>query len=407
MRMLIYFISVILFVTGCKKDNPPVYTPPAITTVNISTDKASYKPGETVTFTIDRVIPPTMKVRYRKLDEKLDEISPEGKSWTWQPPTDDFTGYLVDLYEVVDGKEKIYSSIAVDVSSNWTRFPRYGFLSSYPQLTSDETEQVISNLNRYHINGLQFYDWQYEHHHPLAGTPANPRSEWKDIANRDIYLNTLKQYIEEAHSHNMNAMFYNLAYGALQNAENDGIEASWYMYTDQNHGNRDVFYLPDPPFKSNIYLMDPANTHWQQYIAGANKDVYDVMDFDGYHIDQLGNRNKSLYTYTGEQISLNKTFEPFIERMKNESPDKRLVMNAVNQYAQQEIAASPVDFLYTEVWGPNDEYKDLAQIILDNNALSNGTKQTVLAAYMDYDLANSAGYFNTPGVLLTDAVIFA
>lgn len=31
----------------------------------------------------------------------------------------------------------------------------------------------------------------------------------------------------------------------------------------------------------------------------------------------------------------------------------------------------------------------------------------LLCAYMDYDIAGSPGYFNTPGVLLTDAVIFA
>src|SRR5690242_11343518 len=82
-------------------------------------------------------------------------------------------------------------------------------------------------------------------------------------------------------------------------------------------------------------------------------------------------------------------------------------MNAVNQYGQQGISQAPVDFLYTEVWSPNDGYKDLANIIQYNDALTSNAKRTVLAAYMDYDLANNSGYFNTPGVLLTDAVIFA
>jgi len=82
-------------------------------------------------------------------------------------------------------------------------------------------------------------------------------------------------------------------------------------------------------------------------------------------------------------------------------------MNAVNQFGQQNIANSPVDFLYTEVWSPNDGYADLATIIANNNIYSNNSKNTTLAAYMDYDMANSMGFFNTPGVLLTDAVIFA
>jgi dextranase len=80
----------------------------------------------------------------------------------------------------------------------------------------------------------------------------------------------------------------------------------------------------------------------------------------------------------------------------------------VNQYGQQNnIATSAVDFLYTEVWSPNDNYSDLATIIQNNDSWSSNTKKSVLAAYMDYNNAGSSGSFNTPGVLLTDAVIFA
>jgi dextranase len=94
--------------------------------------------------------------------------------------------------------------------------------------------------------------------------------------------------------------------------------------------------------------------------------------------------------------------------MKTAAPAKKLVMNAVNQYGQQgNIAASPVDFLYTEVWPQNENYNDLFTIIQNNNTWSGNTKKTVLAAYMNYNAANNPGYFNTPGVLLADAVIFA
>lgn len=83
------------------------------------------------------------------------------------------------------------------------------------------------------------------------------------------------------------------------------------------------------------------------------------------------------------------------------------MLNAVAQYGQANILSAPVDVAYTEVWGPRDGYKDLAEIIKENNTLSDNTLNTVLAAYMDYDKANGTGFFNTPGVLLTDAVIFA
>jgi dextranase len=45
------------------------------------------------------------------------------------------------------------------------------------------------------------------------------------------------------------------------------------------------------------------------------------------------------------------------------------------------ITKAPVDFLYTEVWPPDEAYNDLKTIIQNNDAWSNNTKKTVLAAY--------------------------
>jgi len=135
--------------------------------------------------------------------------------------------------------------------------------------------------------------------------------------------------------------------------------------------------------------------------------VYTALAFDGYHIDQLGARPTPDYTYPGTLVDLAATFEPFIAAVKADRLDKSVVMNAVNQYGQDGIARAPTSFLYTEVWGPNDTFASLADIIVTNNTLGDGTKPTVLAAYMNYDLAQGPGFFNTPAVLLTDAVIFA
>lgn len=257
------------------------------------------------------------------------------------------------------------------------------------------------------MNYIQFQDWEYKHHLPLAGTITAPDPIWKDIANRDNYFTTVQSYISAAHGYNMKTLHYNLAYGALNDAASDGVSAQWYMYDDNAHTTQEVTTLPQPPFKSNLYLTDPANAGWQQYIAAKTNDMYKVFPFDGYQIDQLGDRNKTLYTYSGTAINLPSGFNSFINAMKVSSPSKRLVMNAVTQYGQPQIASAPVDFLYSEVWAPNEAYSDLANIIQSNDALTNGAKKSVLAAYMDYDLAGSTGYFNTPGVLFTDAVIFA
>jgi dextranase len=203
----------------------------------------------------------------------------------------------------------------------------------------------------------------------------------------------------------MKAMYYNLIYGAWENADVDGVKKEWYVYKDYTHTNID-FHPLSSPFLSNIYLLDPSNSSWQQYVIAEEQEVYQFLDFDGFHMDQLGDRGTT-FNYNGNYLNLATTFQPFINAVKNAFTNKFTVMNAVNQYGQQGIAAANTNFLYSEVWSPFNRYSDLANIIKQNNAYSNNTKNTVLAAYMNYDLANNKGYFNTPSVLMTDAVIFA
>lgn len=147
---------------------------------------------------------------------------------------------MVDIYQVVDGKEVINHSIAVDVSSDWKKFPRYGFLSSYGKLSEKQITANIEELNRYHINGVQFYDWMYDHQKPLAGTAENPAATWLDLIGRTNYLSTVQGYIGAAHNKGMKTMFYNLAFGALKNAPADGVKEEWYIYKDQHHTEKTI-----------------------------------------------------------------------------------------------------------------------------------------------------------------------
>ena len=200
------------------------------------------------------------------------------------------------------------------------KFPRYGFLSAYGQLSNSYMDSIINNLNRLHINGLQFYDWDYDHQQPLAGTVANPASNWLDIASRTNYKSTVDYYISAAHYHNMKAMSYNLCYGALNDAAQDGVSDEWYMYKDQRHAEK-VFLNLSAPFKSNIYLTNPGNTSWQQYLASKTQDMYDVYAFDGFHVDQVGDLGVH-YDYNGNQIDVPKGFASFLSANENCSASK-------------------------------------------------------------------------------------
>lgn len=407
MKKLFLHISFTLLLCACRKDGT---TQSFITTGTgfyyITTNKAAYAPGETVLFTLN-AMPSTAFVRYRYLNEIVSDVSLTGTSWNWQTPSIDFRGYSVEVYTKEPAGEITQAGIAVDVSSNWSRFPRYGFLSDFGQKTTGQMDTVIASLNRYHINGLQFYDWQDKHHQPLAGTVGSPANNWKDIANRKNYKSTVQGYIERAHQSGMQAMSYNLCYGSLSDAAADGVQDQWYMYRDTSHISKDYITLPKPLFKSDIFFLDPSNAGWQQYLANKNNDLYQVFNFDGYHVDQLGDLNKTLYNYNGTSINLAASFQSFLNAMKSAHHSRKLIMNAVNQYGQEvSIATAPVDFLYTEVWTGNEGYKDLAAIIQNNLGYSGG-KSTVLAAYPNYNKAENAGTFNMPGVLLANAVIFA
>lgn len=426
MKKIFYAIMAICLMSACSKgsddvsgggiegggESGGVSTVTSVTSnlsVNLTTDKACYKPGESVAFTADAV-PAGVKIRYRTLNKVVLEQTASGNSWTWVTPSTDYTGYMVDVYRTKeDGTEVILGTIAVDVSSNWTRFPRYGFVATFDasKKASGVIESEMAFLNRCHINGVQFQDWHNKHHWPLGGTRSKLDETYKDIANRDVYTEVVKKYIATQHSLGMKSLFYNLCFGALDDAATDGVKPEWYIFKNTGRMDKDSHDLPSS-WKSNIYLLDPANAEWQAYLAERNDDVYANFDFDGYQIDQLGNRGDR-YDYSSNKVNLPKGYASFIEAMKQKHPAKSLVMNAVSSYGASQIAGTgKVDFLYNEVWGDEAGFKDLHTIIKANDQYSNHTLRTVFAAYMNYDKAGrTTGEFNTPGILLADAVMFA
>lgn len=374
--------------------------------LELNTDKAIYSPGETVHFTSDNM-PSDAKVRYRCLGKTVHEHDAAGKDWSWETPSVDGLGYMVEVYKKrEDASEIILGTIGVDVSSDWSMFPRYGFVADFGKnkLNEGVIEEEMAFLNRCHINGVQFYDWHNKHHWPLGGTMEKLEEVYKDIANRNVYNESVKKYIDVQHGYGMKSMFYNLAFGVLDDAASDGVKEEWNIYKNRNRGDRDAHTLPSN-WKSSIYLVNPGNKEWQDYMVERNKEVYHHLDFDGFHIDQLGSRGVR-YDYNSSEVDLPAGYASFINAMKAAHPDKRLVFNAVSGYGANKIAQTGnVDFCYNEVWGSEDMFTDLYTIIKTNDMNSGHSLKTIFAAYMNYGCKGVE--FNIPGVLLTDAVMFA
>ena len=316
---------------------------------------------------------------------------------------------LADVYRTRDdGTQVILGTIGVDVSSDWTRFPRYGFVATFDdsKLQPGVIDEEMQFLSRCHINGVQFQDWHNKHHWPLGGTREAPAETYTDIANRSVSAEVIRRYIDTQHALGMKSMFYNLCFGALDDAADDGVKEDWYIFKGAGRTDKDVHDLPDS-WKSDIFLLDPSNPEWQDYIGQRNDDVYATFDFDGYQIDQLGDRG-TRYDYQSNTVNLPRGYASFIEAMKTRHPAKRQVMNAVSGYGASQIASTgQVDFLYNEMWGGEGDFEDLRTAVMANDQYSNHTLQTVFAAYMNYNVADREGLFNTPGVLLADAVMFA
>ncbi|MFC7372781.1 glycoside hydrolase family 66 protein [Fictibacillus iocasae] len=374
---------------------------------SLHTNQAVYEPGEKLKLDIELKKPVKdgkVFIEVFHLEEPIANdsyrLSSEMKySWTWRMPADNEKGYLIKVrVQGEDGKQEI-QTIAADASYKWSKFPRYGYLSNFQDMSEKEQKKIIKKLNRFHINGLQFYDFHDKHHLPLNG-----ENRWNDIAGREVDRITIERYIQLAHQYNMKAMAYNLLYGAYQDAEQDGVQPQWGLYKDKASSVPDIHDLPDG-WESDVTVMNPGNEAWQEYLLEAQDDLRMQMDFDGWHIDQLGNRGE-VYTHTGEKVTVSETFDEFLSHADSRL-NQHLVMNAVNQYGQMEIASSPVDFLYSELWDGYETFADLKRVIEENWEWSGYTKNTVLAAYMNYDAADEKGTFNEPGILLANAAIFS
>ena len=398
-------------------------------TLSLSTDKACYSPGSTVTFTSEGTVPEgkTLFVRYRHGNDIIQKDAftfTNGKTWKWQPPTNDFVGYLVDIYYVEDTKEHILGTIAVDVSSDWTRFPRYGFVADFDDYSKSidkyaNIEAEMKYLNRLHINGVQFQDWHWKHHRPVKFDENGNFVAWyQDVSNRWIGTEYVKRYIEVQHRYGMKSIFYNLCFGAWKDYEADYVKSDWGLYKKDKNGNmyQDVHKLPSN-WQSDIYLMNPGNPNWQNYLMDRNNEVYDNYNFDGYQIDQIGGRG-DVFEKNGNTIDLQYNYGLFLKAMKGHRKDKRLVMNSVESFGTHHICNAKldgtrtVDFCYNEVWDKQPSFESLFEIIKSNDKESDHSLQTVYAAYINYDKADHAWDFpdqnvNTPGALLTDAVMFA
>jgi dextranase len=387
---------------------------------NVVLDKALYAPGGTVFVHVDltngtgdsftgSVETTVWHLGYEIAQLPIQTVlnlvagATETKTFAWAPPAVDYQGYLL-LVRVKNSSGQLIDSgsSAIDVSSDWVRFPRYGYVAQYD--AGIDADAVMRQLKDFHLNTIQFYDWQWKHH-----IPYSPDATWPDIANRTIYRSTLLNLISAAHSYGMLAFNYNLYGGAFDNYWSDGSGAQVSMgifSTPQPSGGYtpgDQLSVPMPNGwqTAHLYEMNNRDAAWQSYIFAKEQEVFEHFAFDGWHIDSLGQHNA--YDFGGASFSLDDYNDHFINNAKA-ALGRRMVFNSVDAVGEDQIVTSAnVDVIYSELWDSNEHYADFKRRVDSVQGL--GSKAVVFPAYLNRGLVS--GFFNEASVRLADAAIFA
>ncbi|MBN1563892.1 MAG: hypothetical protein JXA10_08635 [Anaerolineae bacterium] len=374
-------------------------TSPVLLTV--TPDQAFFTPGVPATFTVSadpvgdgaRI---TAEITY--LTDHIATLEAELSAGqvviTWQPPEIAPRGYglTVTLLDAT-GATLATASTAFDVLNHWLDAPRYGFLSEFDAgRAAENIDYTLDLLLRYHVNGLQFYDWQYRHEILLPPT-ANTTGDYTDLLGRRMSMQTVRALIDAAHARRIAAMPYTAIYGASPaffNAHQD-----WGLYAAAG--------VPFDFGEGLLNIMDPTpGSPWADHLLDQFAQVLDQTAFDGIHLDQYG-APKTGQNAAGEQVDLAVVFPAFIDLAAQVVAEKRgddgaMIFNAVGNWPVETVAPADQDVVYIEVWDPYREFLDLHQIIANAQMLGGG-KPVIIAAYIHPNTAHN--------VRLADAVIFA
>ncbi len=361
-------------------------------TLTVTPNLAFFTPGDPATFTITASDGARVTAAITYLTETVATLDAElvagQAALTWQPLEIAPRGYGLTVRALdEDGATLATASTAFDVLHHWLDAPRYGFLSEF-DAGRDTVDLTMDMLLRYHVNGLQFYDWQYRHEILMP-----PADDYTDLLGRRMSMQTVRALIDAAHARNIAAMPYTAIYGASPAFFRD--HEDWGLYAAEG--------VPFDFSEGLLNIMDPTpGTPWADHLLAQFALVLDQTAFDGIHLDQYG-APKVGQNAEGERVDLAEVFPAFIDLSAQVVEEKRgeagaMIFNAVGNWPIETVAPADQDVVYIEVWDPYREFLDLHQLIVNAQALGGG-KPVIIAAYIHPNLAHN--------VRLANAVIFA
>ena len=368
------------------------------------TDKSTHEPGKQATITAEASTGGTVHFSVSHLGVEInsgDATVTNGKAtWTYTTPSENNQGYLV----TATGGDGTHAETAIDASTSWTRFPRMGYLSHFkptaPEGTDGHTtyegflfqkpQDYIDKLSRdYHINALQYYDWQYRHEQPVA--KGDLENEWP-LWYRNNYASkkTITDYINDAKNANMGSLPYSMAYAANDNYDTSAIKDEWHLHEkDGSYWVRDLdvqWWVPTPegvdPPAYHQFMMNVNDAGWRDYITGQYVYQKKEFNFNGTHIDTLGETHKK--DASGKDLDLTEGLAALVNDTAKKT-DAPVGVNLPDGAGNDKIKKSSASYMYTELWDHTDTNAQVASY-LQSARTDAGNKPQIVAAYANkYD----------------------
>lgn len=215
------------------------------------------------------------------------------------------------------GADDTHAETALDVSSSWTRFPRMGYIShfkptapadittstSYESYLSLTPSEYVAKISQdYHINALQYYDWQYHHDQPVA--TGELTEKWP----------------------------------------------LWWVNTPEGTAKPE----------NHMTMMNVNTQGWRDYITDQYVTQKDTFGFDGTHIDTLGQTVKK--DASGNSMDLTDGLTALVNEMASKTGTATGI-NLPDGAGTDKIGPSSASYIYTELWDHNETNQQVASYL--------------------------------------------
>ena len=149
----------------------------------------------------------------------------------WTADQEDYRGYIATIKLTDDAGQVVsFNTTGIDVSSSWTKFPRYAVMSNFTDAsqTSDDNVNIdAETLNKFHINASMYYDAYYRPQNPF------PTERFKNWIGDDINTQLIRTAIANQHRYGQTTMFYNMinATTGVPSDNDANMSNSWLFQT--------------------------------------------------------------------------------------------------------------------------------------------------------------------------------